>query len=462
MTDPGPTAILAGFAVQASPSSIDNTEAVTRALLDTVAVTVAATGQEGEPLLRRWVRGEGSVDGGATLWTSGEAASAANAALLNGTAAHVLDYDDISPTMPMHPSAVLMPALVALAETRGPVSTEEFVAAHDIGAAAFRAISEVLPQHIHYARGWHTTSTVGRLAATAALTRLVRADVTTAQHALGIVSSLAAGSRPNFGSMTKPLHAGAAARDAVMAMELALAGFTANPEELEAPNGFLERYGDPDEAPAGGAAQTLEERLEYWLEAWAGNWGLKRYPSCYATHRGIDAVLRLREQAAGAEVTRIHATLHPRGTRALRSARPQSATEGKFSLEYVLATAYLRGSVTLRDFTEAAFADPRVQSLMDCITLEESAVPPSGTAEFRTGYTVVQLTLADGRTLTERVDVTHGQALDPLTDEELRGKFDDCCAAGALTPTQTEALYAAVTSRPGADFTHILRKQVTA
>ena len=91
--------------------------------------------------------------------------------------------------------------------------------------------------------------------------------------------------------MTKPFHAGTAARDAVMALELAEAGFTANPDELEAPNGFLDRYGDPELAPVGSVAETLEERLEYWADAWVENWGLKRYPACYGTHRGIDAVL---------------------------------------------------------------------------------------------------------------------------------------------------------------------------
>ena len=220
----------------------------------------------------------------------------------------------------MHPSAVLMPALVTVAEDRG-LDGRRVVEAYDVGAATFRAVAELLPQHVHYARGWHTTATVGRLAAVAAVVRLVGASTGTAQHALGIVSSQAAGSRPNFGSMTKPLHAGCAARDAVMAVELAEAGFTANPDELEARDGFFDRYGDPDLAPVGDPGETLAERLEHWADAWPEDWGLKRYPACYGTHRGIDAALALRSRVDPAAVETIRVTVHPRGTGRSSSSR---------------------------------------------------------------------------------------------------------------------------------------------
>jgi 2-methylcitrate dehydratase PrpD len=451
MTDTGVTEVLASFAAGDDVAHRDHAGEVSRALLDTVAVSIAAAGEAGEQILRAWAERECDW-GPATVWTSGRTTSASLAALINGTAAHLLDYDDISPTMPLHPSAVLMPALVAVAEARG-IPADRFVPAYDVGAAAFRAVAELLPQHVHYGRGWHTTSTVGRLAAVAALGRLVGARVDVVRHALGLVASLVAGSRRNFGTMTKPLHAGAAARDGVMAFELAEAGFTANAAELEAPGGFLARYGDPDLSPVGSTADTLAERLEYWTDAWVDDWGLKRYPSCYATHRGIDAVLRLREKTAGRVPTRITATLHPRGTRALRDTAPTTPTEAKFSLEYTLASAYLRGEVTLADFTDDRFHDPAVQALMGSVRVGESAVPPDGNPYFTTGYTVVEFVFADGTTLSERVDVTHGQARDPLTDAELRAKFDECCAAGGLTAEQAERLYRALAHTPGPAFT---------
>lgn len=457
-TDIDVTGVLAAYA--ASPASDEHRASVIRVLVDTVAVSVAAAGEPGEAILREWAVKESST-GAATIWTSGQQASASVAALVNGTAAHLYDYDDISPSMPLHPSAVVIPALVALAEARG-TSDERFISAYVIGASAFRALSEILPQAVHYARGWHTTSTIGRLAAVAALAHLVEASTETTRHALGLVASLAAGSRSNFGSMTKPLHSGAAAKDAVMAIELAEAGFTANPHELDAPNGFFDRYGDGDQAPVGPLAETLDERLEYWSERWVDDWGIKRYPSCYATHRGIDAILRLRSDVPGRVPTGIHATIHPRGTRALRPARPKTGTEAKFSLEYTLSAAYLRGPLTLADFTDEAFSDPSVQALMESVTFEESANAPIGDADISRGYCVVTLTFADGSSESERVDVTHGLSTDPLTDDELRAKFDDCLAAGGFSPSEAANLHTVLTERPGAAFTSALPRRQSA
>lgn len=460
-TEPGATEVLAEFAVSGVLAAADRTEAVTRALIDTVAVSLGASGEEGERILREWALRE-SPSGPCTVWTSGETTTPSIAALVNGTAAHLLDYDDISPSMPLHPAAVLMPALVAVAEARG-ATTARFVQAYEVGSAVFRAVADVLPQHVHYARGWHSTSTVGRLAAVAALARLMASDVGVVRNALGIVASLAAGSRPNFGTMTKPFHAGAAARDAVMALELAEAGFTGNPDELDAPGGFLERYGDAEVAPVGSAAQALGERLEYWADAWPGDAGLKRYPSCYGTHRSIDALLELRRTApdAGQLPTSITATVHPRGTRALRPGLPATGTQGKFSLEYTLAVAWLRGDVTLDDFTDETFNDPQAQALLRTVTISESAVPPHGPAEFSTGYSVVELTFADGSTRAARTEVTHGTATDPLTDAELRGKFIDCCAAGGYDVDVANRVIAAITAEPGAAFTSSIPRRST-
>lgn len=453
----GATEVLASYAVAGAPAASGHRAEVARALIDTVAVTLGGAGSPGERILRTWAEGQ-SPSGPATVWTSGETTSASTAALVNGTVAHLLDFDDISPSMPLHPSAVLMPALVAAAEAWGGRASEpdRFAAAYDVGAAAFRALAELLPQHVHYARGWHSTSTIGRLAGVAALARLGGLDVLTTRHALGLVASLAAGSRPNFGSMTKPLHAGAAARDAVMAVELAAAGFTANPEELEAPNGFLERYGDPLLAPVGSAAQTLDERLEYWTDAWVQDWGLKRYASCYGTHRGIDAMLEIRQGHPQGEPVSIRATLHRRGTRPLRRTAPTSGTEAKFSLEYVLAVAYLRGRVTLEDFTEEAFADAQVQGLMRTVSVGESDAPPVGPAGYTTGFTVVEATFADGSTRTARVEITHGQYADPLTEAELHDKSVDCLLAGGYPAELADQIIDAVHGAPGPAFTSVI------
>lgn len=443
----GLTAVLADFAAGPSRGVEDHAAAVERALVDTVGVALASASEPAERILQAWAAREAGT-GRATVWTTGGTVGVSMAALLNGAAAHQLDYDDISPSMPLHPSAVLVPALLAVSQDRG-VDGRRIVAAYDVGAAAFRAVAELLPQHVHYARGWHTTATVGRLAATAALVHLVGASTSTAQHALGIVSSLVSGSRLNFGSMTKPLHAGFAARDAVMALELAEAGLTANPEELEAPDGFFDRYGDPDLSPIGDPDETLAERLEYWVDAWPRDWGIKRYPACYGTHRAIDAVLALRPRLSPDEVRTlrsVHVTVHPRGTRPLVAFPPASAAAAKFSLEYTVASALLRGPARLADFTDVAFDEAGVRELMARVGVAECAEPPCGPGTFSGGYAVVEVVTEEGRRLTERVDVTRGDARDPLSEAELAEKLLDCSRTAGLSDAAADALRGALRS----------------
>ena len=444
--DLGATAALACFATGNLVSGTDHVEQVTSALIDTVAVAIAAAPSEGAQIVGAWAAAEGE-GGNATVWTTGRTASASMAALVNGTSGHMLDYDDISPTMPMHPSTVLFPALLAVAEDRG-IDGGKLVQAYDVGAAAFRAITELLPGHVHYARGWHTTSTVGRLAAVAALVRLCGTPLEKARNALGIVSSLAAGSRPNFGSMTKPFHAGAAARDAVMALQLAEAGFTANPGELEAPTGFMERMGDPDLAPVGGLTETLVERLEYWMESWPKDWGIKRYPACYGTHRAIDAVLELRDELAGRTPDSIRVTVYPHGTDPLLPYPPQNGNQAKFSLEYAVAVAIKRGAVALQDFTEDAFADRQVRDLMAFVEVVESAVPPVGDPVTREPYATVQVRTVGETWIGNRVDITKGDARNPLSQEDLRTKFNDCCGTAGLNTVHSDWLFEELTALP--------------
>ncbi|WP_219815640.1 MULTISPECIES: MmgE/PrpD family protein [unclassified Arthrobacter] len=437
--DIGATEALARFATGKLVSSTDHVEQVTNALIDTVAVAIAAAPAEGTQIVNAWAAAEGG-GGKATVWTTGRKATASMAAMVNGTSGHMLDYDDISPTMPMHPSTVLFPALLAVAEDRG-IDGAKLVQAYDVGAATFRAVTELLPGHVHYARGWHTTSTVGRLAAVAALARLCGTPLEQARNALGIVSSLAAGSRPNFGSMTKPFHAGVAARDAVIALQLADAGFTSNPGELEAPTGFLERMGDPDLAPIGGLTETLVERLEYWMESWPKDWGIKRYPACYGTHRAIDAVLELRDELAGRTPDSIRVTVHPRGMEPLLPYAPQNGNQAKFSLEYAVAVAIERGAVTLQDFTDDAFADREVRELMAIVEVVESPVPPMGDLVTREPYAAVQVRTGGEAWLGRRVDLTKGDARNPLSQAGLRNKFGDCCAAAGVSAVHSDRIF---------------------
>jgi 2-methylcitrate dehydratase PrpD len=436
------TATIVEFALRRVVPSARIQQAVTRALIDTVGVARAATNVEAEPLVRTWALAQGST-GRATVWTSGDLVSPSTAALINATAAHVLDYDDISPTRPMHPSAVLLPAIMAVAQARS-TDPQLIPAAYAVGAAVFRAVADELPHEEHYQRGWHTTSTVGRIAAVASLITLCRLTPQQGARALGVVSSLAAGTLANFGTMTKPLHAGLAARDAIMACELAEAGFTANEVALETDRGFFDLYGtDPGNRPEHSSIQFMDA-LEHWRVEWDTDWGIKRYPACYATHRALDAALKLRAEHDVGSARRVTVTVHPEGLRPLRTEHPQTSNEAKFTMSFVIATALLAGELRLRDFDKECLTDPSVLDLMTKITVSESKIPPWGPPEFDGGFAVVSLEMADGQTVRERADVTHGDSRSPLTDSELRAKFIDCCSQSDLSSSQAEELSAAL------------------
>lgn len=432
----GPTATLADFVTRARPApGPEHRIAVERVLVDTVGV--AAIGLQTDVLehLLGWLASEGLLDraeGGAAVWSTERRVAPSIAALVNGTAAHALDWDDAAPLMPMHPGTVLMPALLAMADD-APVGADRLVHAYSVGSAVFRALAEALPSEVHYGRGWHTTSTVGRLAATCALSVLLDLTAGQVRNALGVAASSAAGTRANFGTMTKSLHAGLAARDAVVAVGLARTGFTANTAVLEGPAGFFALYGASPDTDDGRMARDSHdadqwaERLVVWENAWVRDYAIKRYPSCYATHRAIDAILALRD-AVGTDdtVIGIDVQVEPTGLRPLRTELPTTGLEAKFSLPYTVATALVRGRVGLADFEPDLVGAADVADLMGRITVGEGAsVMNRGSASPEPVAEVTVLT-REGRTLTTRVTHSRGDARNPLDDAEIAEKFAEC------------------------------------
>lgn len=449
----GATAQLVAFVCDRDRRPDPATRAALRGLVvDTVGVAVAGLTTPAATLLRDWVEeqtptGAAAPADTAVVWGTTSRLGTADAALVNGTAAHALDWDDAAPSMAMHPAAVLLPTLFALAAHR-PVTGAELDAAYSVGSAVFRAVSEILPHSVHYGRGWHNTSTTGRLAATAAACRLLDLDSNTTAHALGIAASQAAGSLANFGTMTKPMHAGLASRDAVMAVGLAARGFTANPAQLEARGGFLDLFGDHDPE----RTATLGERLEHWVTCWVDDYAIKAYPSCFATQRAIDAGISLREEL-GADVeriSRVEVTLEHGGTRPLRDTKPRNGLEAKFSLEYTLAVALLTGNVLLHDFTDEALQRPGVAELMARIELTER--PPAE----EPGHTIVRLHTEDGQLLVRDVHHARGEPCRPLSPAELAAKFHQCVGSGLATESWFEELHAVPDSTEPRDLQSLL------
>ncbi|MGH8665954.1 MAG: MmgE/PrpD family protein, partial [Burkholderiales bacterium] len=262
------------------------TEKAKKVIADTFACIIAGAGSEtAQPLLRYVERAGGTGDRpilGTRVRTSGELA-----AMVNGTFGHSLDFDDVLTMMPGHPSSIVLSALLARpapGKTSGRQLIEAYVIGIEVGAKIGLGITNG-----HYNRGFHGTGTLGIFSATAALAKLHRLDAETIRTVLGIASSMASGVRRNFGTMTKPLHTGWAARNAVIAVELARCGFTAAPDTLEAKSGFFAAYGAERSDP-----NVPCDALGHPYAIVDPGIGLKRFPCYNGAQRAMHGVLQLR------------------------------------------------------------------------------------------------------------------------------------------------------------------------
>jgi 2-methylcitrate dehydratase PrpD len=395
-----------------------------RAVIDTVGIAIAARDDAGFRILRDTLKAD-LAPGRVTVLPTGERAAAADAALLNGLAAHALDYDDVAHPIYGHPSVALIPALLAVAEDLGSSGTE-LLDAYVIGFEVICALAAGLNIRPHYSKGWHSTATTGVLAATAAVSRLMGLPLDKVRHALGIAASMASGSRQNFGTMTKPLHPGLSSRDAILAARLAANGFTADTSQLEAPLGYIAMYGVDGDPGAAQRQLAQREPGKGWSLIDAGI-NVKKYPCCYNTHRTADAVLALAPKASRDidAITGITVIVEPGGADPLIRHRPVTGLEAKFSAEYVVAAILLDGKLSLASFTDAAVQRRQAQKLLRKVTISDSATPPFGDKTFDYAYSAVEVATAGG-TCAERVDVPRGDARLPLTDAELDEKFRDC------------------------------------
>jgi 2-methylcitrate dehydratase PrpD len=319
-------------------------------LLDWLGVTIAGSVEPASVLLRAEVLPE-AAPGPATVLGTGERVGPATAALLNGTAAHALDYDDVVPAMSGHPSAPVLAALLAVAEESG-LDGRRFVTAFVAGFETECRLGRLLAPG-HYGSGWHATGTLGTLGAAAASAHALGLDEERWRHALGLAATQAAGLRAVFGTMAKPLHAGNAAAHGQRAARLAAAGFTGGTAVVEA------RYGlaDTMSTTVGDAEQAFA--VDYDL----ANVLFKHHAACYGAHAAIDAT-RVAIQGLRAEQVERVVVRAPSSVVAQCGRRsPQTELEAKFSIPFALALV-LTGTTTGRDgFTPAALADPRLRDL---------------------------------------------------------------------------------------------------
>jgi 2-methylcitrate dehydratase PrpD len=360
--------------------------------------------------------------GGATLASlipSGARRTPETAALVNGVAAHVLDYDDVS--LDGHPSAVLVPAILAQGEASGSSGAEmltAYVAGYEVWAELL--VREPVPLH---RKGWHPSAVFGTVAAAAACAKLRGLDAERAATALAIAASMSSGLVANFGTMTKSFQVGRAAQSGVIAARLAQAGLTASLDALEHPAGLLVAL-SPD-----GKAE-----LDRPFVAAAKEWhivghglNIKRYPICYATHRSIDAALDLvaRYDLSPDKVDRIHVSTGQTQMLMLRNSRPQTGLEAKFSMQFAMAAALYARNVGLRELTDDFVRRPEVQAIFPRVSLEGTAATKAG-SNFAPAD-AVEITTTSGETLRSGpVEYAKGSHERPLSRDELWAKFADC------------------------------------
>jgi 2-methylcitrate dehydratase PrpD len=383
---------------------------------DCSGVMVAGSGEESVRILTQTLA---PTRGEATLVFGPASASALEAALINGTAAHALDYDDVAQRG--HPSAVLVPAILAEAQALG-ASGKDMMVAY---AAGYETWAELVrrDQDPHHDKGWHPTGIFGAIGAAAACASLRKLDADRAAHAIALGASQSAGVMANFGTMTKPFHAGRSAQSGVLAARLAANGFTASPDAFEHPQGFLAAV-----SPKGrfDVEKPVEAGVQWKI--FGDKLGVKKYPLCYCTHRALDAVLDLglEQSIAPEKVKSVTVSTSRLNTKILRNHSPQTGLEAKFSMEFAMASALIAKRASLAELTDEFVLNPEVQALMKRVTVEpDDRVDPDKPG--KAPYDLVIVETTDNRRLeSAKVKYIRGGPELPLKREELWTKFEAC------------------------------------
>ena len=408
------------------------------AILDTVGVTAAAVGEPVATHITGYVRAAGGSPD-ATVIGGGLKTSTSLAALANATLGHALDFDDTNWLLVGHASVVVLPAVLAEAEALG-ATGREIVEAYVIGFEVSSKLGSGMNMGL-YNNGWHPTSTVGAMGAAAAVSRLRGFGIEQTRAALGSAASQASGVRANFGTMTKPLHAGLASEAGVRAADFAEAGITASAEILEAQNGYCEAF-------SGKGNFRLEETVKqlgnpYVLETPGNN--LKPYPCCMSAHASIDALRDLIDEKnlTAGDVERIDVDLMKPNIMNLSYNRPKTGLQGKFSAEYTLSRMLMDRTLRLDTFTDEAVNDPAAQAMMEKVHVHLTEVP--GWKEGTARPSTVTVHTKGGETLRKTGTKSRGNATWPLMEDEVHEKFRDC-AERKIGREKTDEALASLTS----------------
>jgi 2-methylcitrate dehydratase PrpD len=426
----GFTERLAQWAAQTPRSwSEQAVDAAERAIVDTVACITAGAADAAVTRVRKGL-GNWGEGGRASAVGCNAPIDAPWAALINGTAAHALDYDDVLDPAASHLSAVLVPALLALGEEEGSRG-HDLIDAYIVGAEVQQCLAEAVNM-THYTRGWHTTLTLGAPSAAAAAARMLGADREAMVHAISLATSMAAGFKRQFGTNAKPFHAGLAAKSGLLAAKMALAGLTADTAPLEGARGFGDLLAG---AGARGFDAAILDRLSATPAVVRPGLWLKRYPCCASTHRAVDAVLDLmRAHDLNADsVASVETRVSAAAVGNLMYRVPVDEMQARFSMHYCVAAAAIDRDLTLETFRASSISRPDILAWLGRVSMVSDPDQPADMPSTTKSWATVVVRTVDGRSFESRVVDPRGYPDRPLSEEELQRKFLDC-AQGQADP----------------------------
>ena len=403
-----------------------------KSILDGIGLALSGAVARSGELVRKHLDSLNLAAGPATVIGGNRKVAPRFAAFANGVGIHADDYDDtqlaVAPDrvygLLTHPTAPALPAALAVGEMKG-ASGKDVMLAYHLGVEVECKIAEAIDPR-HYQTGFHATATCGTFAAAAASARLMGLDVEATQRALSVAGSQSAGLRENFGTMTKPFHAGRSSESGVAAAQFAELGWTATDKILEAPRGFFRAAG------GGFDLGAIYERLGApWTFVEPGV-SIKPHPSGSLTHPGMTEMLRLirEHKIQPQQVRRVRVGTNSNMPNALIHHRPHDELQAKFSMEFCMAILLLRGRAGLKEFTDAVVNEPEVKAMIEKVDFVVDDVAEK--AGYHKMTTLIDIELADGRTISGRADFGKGSPANPMSYEEVADKFRENAAFAGM------------------------------
>ncbi|WP_285769030.1 MmgE/PrpD family protein [Peribacillus sp. SI8-4] len=339
-------------------------------------------------------------------------ATRSQAALFNGFQAHLLDYDDVHSDVRGHPSAVILSALFAVGEPE--MHGKRFLAAYVVGVEIMARLGEAM-NPTHYLKGWHSTATLGVIAAAGAVAYLRKYSPRLIAETMSLAATQSAGLRLQFGTVIKPLHVGIAAKNAVESADWIGMGMHSNPDFL---TGFFEVY----------AETNVPDLTVNWGKTWRivtpGLW-FKQYPFCSAAAHGADAAAFLHQTygLTDQDIESVRICFPPDGDSALIHHDPETGEEGRFSIEYIVWLALTGKPLSFASFESKPIPPSWRASLQKVNRITDATIKPSKEALPKGRFTIVTVTATNGNVLSKRIDTPKGSPGNPLTKSQLKTKL---------------------------------------